>query len=375
MAACVLGRIYLYEGKYEVAEHYLRRALRLNSNDTDHLIQIASCFVFLGYVREAEEIYNKVVSLNPLHTRAYNHIGSIIAFESGDFKKCIALGENARTPWVDFPAFLAAAYFHAGDFGKMQATWEIFLEDFRQKILRAETVDSTDALQWIINVNPYREKTNLIPFSEFISGSKVTFASRVYSKTAEENHPNFFLKETGRWQIAYDGKLVHLNEVKGFYDLARLLGTPEKQFHCLELVGGGLVGTGEPAFDEKAKRNYQKKISALLEETRRAEDDHDLQRAAELRHEYEEILDHLSVSLGIGRKARKLNDPIDKARSAVTWRIRNAIQKIHGAHPALGKHLSVSIKTGLFCSYSPEKALKWVVEARPVTDQQPRLTM
>src|SRR3990170_3913394 len=50
VAALVLGRVYLYEAEYEIAEHYLRRALRLNPNDTDNLIQIASCFVYLGHL-------------------------------------------------------------------------------------------------------------------------------------------------------------------------------------------------------------------------------------------------------------------------------------------------------------------------------------
>jgi tetratricopeptide (TPR) repeat protein len=75
VAALVLGRIYLYEAEYDTAEHYLRRALRLNPNDIDSLIQIASCFVYLGYVREAEKLYNKVLQLNPLNQNHYDATG------------------------------------------------------------------------------------------------------------------------------------------------------------------------------------------------------------------------------------------------------------------------------------------------------------
>ena len=53
VAAYVLGRVFLYEGKYETAEHYLRKSLRLNPNDPESLIQITSCFVYLGYTLEA----------------------------------------------------------------------------------------------------------------------------------------------------------------------------------------------------------------------------------------------------------------------------------------------------------------------------------
>ena len=56
IAALVLGRIYLFEAGYEMAEHYLRKALRLNPNDTDCIMQIATCFVYLGYTDEAQNL-------------------------------------------------------------------------------------------------------------------------------------------------------------------------------------------------------------------------------------------------------------------------------------------------------------------------------
>jgi hypothetical protein len=44
---------------------------------------------------------------------------------------------------------------------------------------------------------------------------------------------------------------------------------------------------------------------------------------------------------------------------AVTWRLRSAIKKIGAAHPALGKHLSNSVRTGSFCAYGPETSVVW----------------
>jgi hypothetical protein len=52
---------------------------------------------------------------------------------------------------------------------------------------------------------------------------------------------------------------------------------------------------------------------------------------------------------------------MDRARSAVTWRIRKAIKKIEAVNPSLGKHLSNSVKTGLFCSYHPELSMDWQI--------------
>ena len=64
---------------------------------------------------------------------------------------------------------------------------------------------------------------------------------------------------------------------------------------------------------------------------------------------------------GLGGRGRKMGDAAERARSAVTWRIRHAIKKLEPAHPALARHLGHSIKTGVFCSYTPEKETRWFV--------------
>jgi TolB-like protein len=362
VAAMVLGRIYLYEAKYGIAEHYLRRALSLNPNDTDNLIQIASCFVYLGYLDEAEVLFEKVSQQDPLNARNYHHIGALIAFEKGQFEKCVKLGTTAKFSWVDFPGLLAAAYYELGDFDNMQLWWQKFLAGFRKNILKDPEAETVQGLQWIINVSPYKIKTKQMRFWEFIGGKQVAIAERKFIKATAEDK-NYFLKQDEIWQIAYEGKLVLMTEVKGFHDLVALLGYPGQQTHCTALMGGVLDMEGEPIFDEKAKRSYQKKILELQEEIRWSENNNDLQRSATLHEEYEQIVDHLTASLGLKGKVRKSSDTLDKTRSAVTWRIRNAIQKIEKVHPVLAKHLSVSVKTGIFCSYSPEKPVKWITGA------------
>ena len=361
VAALVLGRIYLYEAQYDTAEHYLRRALRLNPNDIDNLIQTASCFVYLGYVKEAEKLYNKVLQLNPVNQKSYDATGALIAFELGDYAKCLTLGAKLEAPWVDFNALIAAAYFMTGDLEAMQTRWKVYLDDFSDKILKGAELDEKQALQWIINVTPIRHTTNMLPFWEHIIGSEVSLSSRVFSRAAETLVENSFLKDNEMWQICFEGKTVFIPEVKGFVDMARLLEFPEKEFHCTSLFGTGVLMAAEPVFDEKAKQSYKRKIQDLQEEIRQCEDHSDFERAAELQRAYSSLVDHLTTSLGMGGKARKVNDPMDKMRSAVTWRIRNAIQKIEKSHPALGKHLNHAIKTGLFCSYNPEKPVRWII--------------
>ena len=45
----------------------------------------------------------------------------------------------------------------------------------------------------------------------------------------------------------------------------------------------------------------------------------------------------------------------------MTARIRAAIGKVDQAHPALGRHLERSVRTGRFCSYKPEEPVAWTV--------------
>ena len=52
----------------------------------------------------------------------------------------------------------------------------------------------------------------------------------------------------------------------------------------------------------------------------------------------------------------------EKARKAVTDRIKAAIKHIEKKHPSLGEHLFHSIQTGKYCRYQPETEISWVVK-------------
>jgi hypothetical protein len=46
-------------------------------------------------------------------------------------------------------------------------------------------------------------------------------------------------------------------------------------------------------------------------------------------------------------------------RKAVTYRSRHAIARIADAHPELARHLLVSVRTGTWCGYAPERSVDW----------------
>ena len=51
----------------------------------------------------------------------------------------------------------------------------------------------------------------------------------------------------------------------------------------------------------------------------------------------------------------------ERARAAVTMRIRAALLRIEKEHPALGRHLARSIRTGTVCRYDPEVLTRWML--------------
>lgn len=362
VAAYVLGRIFLYECAWETAEHYLRKSLRLNSNDPESLLQIAICFMYLGYGNEAFKLFKKAVRLNPAGENFYYPMGAIILIEQGKYEEGLSLAAKVKDfPYVDAPAYLATAWFHLGNYDKMNDCWQQFLNNYSGLINHGKPATTEEAVQWMSNVNPYRQKSKTEVLWEHLTGNELRSSFEQADMRAGESGPGIFKKKDDFWHLSYLGKSCRLTEVKGFYDLQTLLIHPRQPVHCAELMGVEVSGSGEPVFDEKARESYREKLLDLQHEIEQADSDNDFEKLGSLQEEYDEILDHLSASLGLRGKVRETGNTVEKARSAVTWRIRSAISKIEKTHPPLGKHFSNSVQTGTFCSYEPETEMEWVV--------------
>lgn len=360
ISLAVLGRTFLYLGAYEKAEHFLRKSLRMNPNDADNLINIANSLVYLGKAKESLALFNRARDLNPLHPDVYFSYGAFISFECGDFEKAVELGEKGRDAcvWTDFPVFLAAAHYYLGQMDRMQEYWGIYLESFQLNINQNREASEIEALEWQIRVNPFQGETRLQEFWDFIriKGKGIS----VPMPAARVSPPAVFEQQNDIWEISFEGKTVHMRDVKGFHDIRKLIGSPGSEFHCTDLMGSALAGNrGEAALDTKAKASYRKRMASLQSAMAEAEEIGDMETAYACREEYEQLLDHLSSAVGLGGKTRRLGSAVEKARAAVTWRIRSAIQKISQEHDLLGRHLENAVYTGTYCSYRPEKEVAW----------------
>jgi tetratricopeptide (TPR) repeat protein len=183
-----------------------------------------------------------------------------------------------------------------------------------------------------------------------------------------------FRRDADVWTIAYEGKGLRLKDAKGVQYIAYLLRRPGEEFHCADLAAGGetvsarggdtiaiAAGLGDAGdrLDAPARAAYRQRLQDLEAELAEATQCADAGRAEKLRTEIEFLREELSAAYGLGGRARKAADTSDRARKAVTSRIRETIARITTQHPALGLHLENAIRTGVFCSYVPERSPDW----------------
>jgi eukaryotic-like serine/threonine-protein kinase len=189
--------------------------------------------------------------------------------------------------------------------------------------------------------------------------------------------PASFRRDGDFWSIAYEGKRVRLKDAKGLQYIAHLLRHADRDFHAADLTSGsdvvitigreggveiarGLGDAGE-VLDAQARSEYRERLEDLKTEHEEATRWGDTGRAASLNEEIEFLTEELSAAYGAGGRVRKAGDVANRARKAVTSRIRDTIARIAKEHPALGRHLENAIRTGVFCSYRPDRSPEWKV--------------
>jgi hypothetical protein len=193
---------------------------------------------------------------------------------------------------------------------------------------------------------------------------------------------NLFRREGEYWTISYEGAVVRLRNAKGLRHLARLLAHPGQEFHAVDLEaaegqpgqlapagprgrnGGGGELTVRPdlgdagvMLDATAKAAYQARLGELRAEVEEAEGFNDPVRAARAREEMEFLVGELARAVGLGGRDRRAASHAERARLNTTRAIRAAMANLAEANPALGRHLSSTVRTGRYCSYRPDPRL------------------
>jgi hypothetical protein len=169
------------------------------------------------------------------------------------------------------------------------------------------------------------------------------------------NHPTARLRRAGElWEASFGGRTAHVRDSKGMRDLAALLARPGVWLSAVDLAGGDLPAPAsrpDPVLDRTAVAAYRR-LAQLEDEAERAGGDHaPQQRVAD---ERERLLAELRRAARPDGRPRGLGGTTaERARKAVTARIRDAIRRIAEVHPELGRHLDRTIRTGTHCRYEP----------------------
>lgn len=189
-----------------------------------------------------------------------------------------------------------------------------------------------------------------------------------------------FRREGEIWSVRFAGKLIRLKHTKGVTYLALLLQNPGQDMHALDVASGlhregdapraaavrdelgmrvGGAGDAGAVLDARARAAYRERLDELRDELLEAEHMNDAGRIEHARAEMAALEDELAGAFGLGpERERRAVSLSERARLNVTRAIRAVLRTIAQHHPELGAHLDTAVRTGTFCTYSPDPGLK-----------------
>ena len=184
-----------------------------------------------------------------------------------------------------------------------------------------------------------------------------------------------FCREGDVWAISWGEDVVRVRHTKGMQAIAHLLGRTARAIHITELaeildssgfdssiarrdanprIASIAAADAGPVLDGEAKQAYRTRLRDLRLELEEAEAMNDSGRSDRISTEIDFLEAELVRAVGLGGRDRRAASVGERIRVRVTNAIRSAITRVGENHPAIGNHLRVSIRTGTFCSYSPD---------------------
>ena len=173
---------------------------------------------------------------------------------------------------------------------------------------------------------------------------------------------NVIRREGDYWSVTFDGHTVRIRDLKGIRYLARLLASPGRELHVLDLVAAENQSGGPPPalgdagelLDQQARDAYRRRLVEIDDDIEQAGAMRDHVRTAQAEAEREFLVRELSRAVGLGGRDRRAGAASERARAGVTRAIRQAIARLAEHHPALGQHLERTVRTGTYCAYLPD---------------------
>jgi pimeloyl-ACP methyl ester carboxylesterase len=203
--------------------------------------------------------------------------------------------------------------------------------------------------------------------------------------SAAEAPRGIFRREGEFWTIASSGKVFRLKDIRGLACIAYLLGHAREEVHALTLASKtdrehgeaeelvesategeaaaqsglivGRMGDAGAMLDAHAKAAYKRRVTELGEQLEEARARNQSEVVDRLKEESETLRRELSRAVGLGGRDRRAASASERARINVTRAIKVALERIAEHDPALAALLAKSLRTGTFCSYTPDSRL------------------
>ena len=121
------------------------------------------------------------------------------------------------------------------------------------------------------------------------------------------------------------------------------------------MVSNTIGAAPAPVLDEPAKRAYRKRLAELDQALDQAAARGDATAAGGLEAERAALVAELKRAAGLAGRPRAFSDEAERARVNVTRTIHQALDRILAADPDTGRHLLASVRTGIRCSYQPNR--------------------
>src|SRR6266487_484695 len=317
------------------------------------------------------------------HIVAFTAPQPVVCLGSASFYLALLATVTAR--WAEAADHFEAAIRAHDRLGARPFLARTHYEYARMLLRRGQAADRSMALWLLDRALAAASSLGMAPVAEGIQTLRAAQARGTVptepaaaEAAAPEMSRNVFRREGEYWSVAYEGDIVRVKDAKGLRHLARLLAHPGREFHAAELeaaegrvapaasVGSrGRAESGEltvrldlgdagELLDATAKAAYKARLEELQAELDEAEGFNDPVRAAKARQEMDFLVDELARAVGLGGRDRRAASHAERARLNVTRAIRAAMANLARADPSLGRHLAATIRTGRYCSYTPD---------------------
>ncbi len=280
------------------------------------------------------------------------------ALLGGEVERAIHDAAAATATWADIGApfetakariVLGQARHQSGDIDGAQLEWSAASAAFR----------SFGAAQWAERAESLVVASPRAPSSRS-AGAASDPVSAAFQLTGDTR------------TMSYAGTTVLMRDLLGFRYVERLLASPGREFHVLDLVAvergsipaGRIVdrddslgaggGAGLPVLDDLARNAYRRRLAEVDDDIDEASRANDIGRLELAERDREYLVAELTHALGLGGRTRLAASTAERARTSVTRSLRYALRRLADHHRALATHLGQHVDTGTYCVYTPE---------------------